>query len=119
MSKLIDEETLSSLRDLQSEEDPHFLKNYFNLFLQPLPQLIGAIEKSISEKDYAELAMSAHAIKSSSANSGVLLVSALCAELEKMGHAKSSEGAAEKLATLKKYIFDVEVEIRALPEFKS
>ena len=119
MPNLIDEETLASLRELQSDDDPHFLKNYFSLFLKPIPTLAMSIRKSIETRNYEELEMAAHALKSSSSNSGIGTVTSLCSDLEKLGQRKSVEGAIEKCIELEKYLKELEVEVKSLPEFKS
>lgn len=119
MPNLIDEQTLASLRELQSEEDPHFLRNYFCLFLKPIPSLTTRIRNAVESSNYEELEMSAHALKSSSSNSGIEVVTALCAELEKLGQIKSVQGAKEKCLELEKHLADLELEVRLLPEFKA
>ena len=117
MHQLIDQETLASLKDLQSEDDPDFLKNYFTLFIDSIPELLNQIRVAVKNQNFNQLEMSAHALKSSSANSGVLKINTLSSELEMLGRNQSVELAAQKCDQLDALFKELQEEIQKLPEF--
>ena len=113
-----DEEVLQTLRQLQSEQDPNFLRSYLEVFLQPIPNRLKVIGDAIAEQNYGKFASESHALKSSCGNTGARLLAEYAAKLEKLGNEKSVQGASElhkkaaaEFEIVRKLILD-------LPEFK-
>jgi two-component system, sensor histidine kinase and response regulator len=115
---VIDAEILASLRELQSDDSPHFLKEYFTAFLEQIPARLETISSAIASGNAKSVAFDAHALKSSCANSGANRLAALCAQLEQLGKSGSLQGAFELAKEVKDEAAKVTAEIRALPELK-
>lgn len=115
---LIDPEVLASLRELQTKENPTFLKDYLITFLEPIPNRLTAIDRAISNKDFQKLQLEAHALKSSCANTGIATMTMLCEKLEKGGKTSSLDGIPALLDELKKEFELLKSEIHSLDEFK-
>ena len=115
---LIDPETLSSFRELQGD-DHTFIPNYFRAFLAGLEEHLIKLKKAVIDQSSQSLANSAHAIKSSSANTGVQSLSIICATLEASGKAGSLVGAEALVADVDRLVSELKLEIAALPEMKA
>ena len=114
MPKLIDREIFDSLRELESEQDPHFVKNFFNLYLDAIPKILEQIQYGLSENNAELLESSAHALKSSSLNAGATSLGELCADLEKLARAQNLNEFREKQLGLKSLIEQTRQEILSL-----
>ncbi|HEX4598732.1 MAG TPA: Hpt domain-containing protein [Burkholderiaceae bacterium] len=53
------------------------------LFVEDVPRHLSAIEQAWQQRDASVLGASAHSLKSSSAHTGAMRLSAMCAALEK------------------------------------
>lgn len=114
----IDQDTLAALRDLQSDSDPHFIRDFYKLYLTSSHRhfrgLIAAVEASDAQRLQAE----AHALKSCCSNAGFPVIAAICQKLEKLGDAGSTEGAVELTRELISAYEASRREVEALPEVK-
>ncbi len=117
---LIDAETLESFREL-AEGDAAFIREYFTAFLAALPEHLGGIEQAIVTQDPTKLASSAHAIKSSCANTGVQSLREVCAKLEAMGCGGAIDASAGRTlhAEALRLHAILRAEVLTLPEMKS
>lgn len=130
MSKpALDLEVIASFRDLQTEDDPHFLRDYLLAFLAPIPGRLAAIGEAIKNQDYPSLGAETHALRSSCANTGLALMTDLCDRLEQLGKNSSInlvqlgknssiDSASGLFEQLKAEFAQVKAEIDLLPEFK-
>ncbi len=118
MANLIDPEVLASLRELQSIENPTFIKEYFVLYLDSIPNLLQQIQMAIDNNNSKALAMATHALKSSSANSGVSSVRSICNELEELANSGTTSGAFKGFKELETKVAELRNEIFSLPEFE-
>lgn len=115
----LDPETLESLRELQSPDDPDFLKNYLRLFMTPVQRRLDAIEDAIRNRNLELLQTEAHALKSSSANVGAIQMRILCADLEQVARGMSPlKNAPDLIRSLKQEWLRVKAEIESLPEYR-
>ena len=114
MPKLIDREIFDSLRELESEQDPHFVKNFFNLYLNAIPKILEQIQNALNENNADLLESSAHALKSSSVNAGAISLGELCADLEKLARAQKINEFREKHLGLRGLIDQTRQEILSL-----
>lgn len=119
MPKLLNPEILDSFRELQSDDDPHFVENYFTALLDSLSQHLIELKKGISVKDFGKIATHAHAVKSSCANAGITQISDLAGQLEKLGNDQADQISVDMYDRIQRLCDQVRVEILALPEFKS
>ncbi|MFK7974666.1 MAG: response regulator [Halioglobus sp.] len=90
----IDSESLDRVRQMQREGQPDILTRLIDVYLNSSPDLIEKLEKASAENDLGAIELSAHTLKSSSANLGALDFSSLCAEVE----AAARAGGAVDLA---------------------
>lgn len=111
-------DVLDSLRELQSEDDPHFLANLLTLFLSSLTSKVELIGKASQTGDAKTLASEAHALKSSSGNVGATVLSSLCESLEKLGKSGITEGSGPMVVLLNQESARVCAAVALLPEMK-
>jgi len=93
----IDHTVLGELRSLQGEGEPDLVAELFESFRQEAPTLIASMRTAVTQGNAEKLKQAAHSLKGSSASLGAKPLSALSAEVEKMGRAGSVTGAAEKI----------------------
>jgi HPt (histidine-containing phosphotransfer) domain-containing protein len=93
----IDRAVLKELRSLQGEGETDLIAELFETFRGDAPTLIAAMRTAATHGNAEQLKQAAHSLKGSSASLGANPLSALCAEVEKMGRAGSMTGAAEKV----------------------
>jgi CheY-like chemotaxis protein/HPt (histidine-containing phosphotransfer) domain-containing protein len=78
----VDRAVLERIRELGGLDKPDLLPKVLHLFLEDVPRHIEAIERARQRGDRSSLAASAHTLKSSSAHTGAMRLSAMCAALE-------------------------------------
>ena len=49
---LIDPDVLQSLREMQTSEDPHFVKNYYTSVLETLSKHLPGLKEAISKNNF-------------------------------------------------------------------
>ncbi|HEY8133503.1 MAG TPA: response regulator [Thermoanaerobaculia bacterium] len=84
----------------QIGDDDGVLAEIIGIYLGEAPVRIDGIRKAIAERDARHLAGEAHALCSSSGNIGATRVVDLCTQLEAIGKAGDTDGAAEILQQL-------------------
>ena len=90
-SPALDSTAIESLRAL-SPEDPAFLRELVEIYLQDTPKQLAEIEKALGNSDGQLLVRAAHTIKGSSGNFGAANLVKLAQEIE--AHGKSGNFAA-------------------------
>ena len=78
----IDRSILNGLRDLQIEGKPNLLDKIVNTYIRSSTSLVGSLPDILKTNDLKQLQITAHSLKSSSANVGALKLSELCEEIE-------------------------------------
>lgn len=78
-----------------TDGDTEFLKELAEVFSDDYPRKMAGISRSIREHDFNTLDEVAHSLKGASGNLGLTRVYELSYALEKMGKAKTIEGADE------------------------
>jgi HPt (histidine-containing phosphotransfer) domain-containing protein len=81
---VLDEKILDQIRELQRGV-PNLLSKVAELYLENSALLLGELRSSLNAKDAAGLARSAHALKSTSFNTGAKALAEMCGELESIG----------------------------------
>jgi HPt (histidine-containing phosphotransfer) domain-containing protein len=115
---MLNAQTLDDLRAL-GEDDPSFFKTLLQAFVESLDLRLPSIDNAIQENSADNLALSAHALKSSCYNLGAQLLGDLCQELEKLGKSGSLVGSTALWKNLSAEAILVRAEINALPEMKN
>ena len=89
----IDHSVLDGLRDLQGEGEPDILSELIELFLADVPPQLVALREAVQSGDILSVERTAHTLKGSSGNMGVVRMAAICAELEEIGRSETLAGA--------------------------
>jgi PAS domain S-box-containing protein len=91
----LDPKAIADLRRLQIKGEPDILAELGGLFLDRAPARITAMRDALANGDAETLYREAHNLKSSSANLGAMLLSAICRELEKLGRSGALDKAPD------------------------
>ncbi len=93
--KVIDTTALETFTQMAGEEAPMIISDLINSYLQDAAIRVKAIITAIDKQDAATLQQAAHALKSASANLGANGLADFCKELEAIGRAGTTNGAAQ------------------------
>jgi HPt (histidine-containing phosphotransfer) domain-containing protein len=104
----IDPQSIADLRAL-NPDDPNFLRELIELFLQDVPQRLQDLEQALARGDAPTLARAAHTIKGSSSNFGAARLCKLAQEIE-------SEGKSGNLAAVGGGITELRAEFSRVTE---
>jgi len=85
----LDPSILQQFQAMLGDESPQILAEFIGIFLDMMPRLLANLRLALTQKNPVALHRSAHSIKSSSAQLGVMRLSRLAAELELLGRAGS------------------------------
>lgn len=100
MNPAVDPAAITALRELNPEE-PGFLRELIDVFLDDVPQRIAELEKSLATTDASLLTRAAHTIKGSSSNFGAAGLVQVSLELEKLGKTGDFAAATALVPRLK------------------
>lgn len=96
----IDRQVVENLREL-NPDDPNFLRELIDLFLEDFPARVAEIEQAIASQDAVLLTRAAHTIKGSSGNFGAARLARVAMEMEHQGKSSSFAAAAASLISLR------------------
>jgi HPt (histidine-containing phosphotransfer) domain-containing protein len=82
MPPVIDSEALRQFDDLNVEGEPDILVELIDSYLRTSPPKFDLIAQSVKAKNYSELKLQAHSLKSSSMTLGAKEVGQLCQQME-------------------------------------
>ena len=99
---ILDETVLDRLRVLERDGSPDLLARLTDLYISSSRELVLGLSESIANRDARAIEMSAHTLKSSSANLGALQFSELCAQMEHMGREDKLAGIEELFEELQR-----------------
>jgi HPt (histidine-containing phosphotransfer) domain-containing protein len=97
---VIDPQAVEDLRAL-NPDDPAFLKELVDLFIQDVPGRIAEIEQALATKNTELLTRAAHTIKGSCSNFGATNLRETAHTMEMQGKAADFAAAATSLVTLR------------------
>ena len=109
IGELLDEPTLTELRELAADD----LRELVELYLNDAAAQALVVMAALEQGDSPAVAAAAHRLKGASATVGAALVSAVAAELETRAKAADLAGAAELLRSLERALMDTAVALRA------
>lgn len=78
---VLDRQILSQLRELENADDPHLVSRVLKLYLDESPKLVEKLKQAVQQKEMREIELTAHTLKSSSANIGATALAGLCSEI--------------------------------------
>lgn len=96
----VDAATVAGLKDL-NPDDPHFLRELIDMFLQDVPERVAEIEAALAKQDAVLLTRAAHTIKGSCSNFGASGLMKISLEMEHQGKKADFAGATATLPALK------------------
>ncbi len=99
--QVLDARIMASLRDLQEEDEPNFLSEIIDTFLDDAPKRLAAIEEAITLGDSEQLHRLAHGFKGASSSLGALSFSSVCGALEAAGRSGSIPEAKHLFSVLR------------------
>jgi PAS domain S-box-containing protein len=103
--------TLQKLKELGSDMGASFFPQLLETFQHDALEHLAALRSAITEGETGRLRGEAHALKGASLTIGAQGMADICQQLEKLGTAKSVEGAPEELAQLDREFDRVKNEI--------
>lgn len=98
-TQTVDLAVLATYDEAQMEGEPDFVVELIDIYLEEVPRLFDTLRKSIANKDRNIARRAAHSLRGSSANLGVLQMSAIAGELEHLENNYSTD-APELLLSL-------------------
>lgn len=116
MVNVIDVEALEAIRSLQDSSDPHFVRQFYDLYLDSSEKLLRSLVKAIDAGDACRVRSEAQSLKSSSSQAGFVELTRLCRELEAVGSSESLVRASALLKDLLKEYNRCCSAVLALPE---
>lgn len=78
----IDPNVIQGLRELQEEDEPDFLTELIDIYLEDASVLVAEIERKTKSGDLEGVRQVAHTLKGSSGNLGAMVLSKICYEME-------------------------------------
>ena len=81
-TSLIDENKISFLQDIQTEDDLNFYIELLDVYISDLPVMIGNIKSAVEERNSKVLQLNAHKLKGSSMTLGIDFISSISNDLE-------------------------------------
>ena len=108
----IDPNVIQGLRELQEENEPDFLTELIDIYLEDASVLVSEIEHKTQTGDLGGVRQAAHTLKGSSGNLGALVLSKICYEMELCAKNGDLAGAQKVLPRLLQEFEAVTVHLR-------
>ena len=99
---IIDLKTIAGLRDMSEKDEPSFLAEVIELFLEHSAKLVTEIRRSATRADAEGLMQAAHKLKGSSFNVGASYFADICQDIETRGRNSDLSGMEPLLERLDK-----------------
>ena len=112
-SPAIDPQAIAGLREL-NPDDPAFLAELIDLFLQDIPERIAEIESALAQGNAAQLTRAAHTVKGSCSNFGANGLARVAQTMEQQGKASAFADATATLPELRAEFALVEAALKQL-----
>ncbi len=94
--------------------DPVVLHDFLSDYARTAAQAVAELRMAAAAKDHAQVAVTAHKLKSSSRSVGALPLGDLCAELESAGKRNDASAVERSVAQFETLFADVEKELTSL-----
>ena len=100
----LDQRALQNIREVDPQGGNGLLERLIEIFADKSPQLVDEIRSGVEADDPDRVRLSAHTLKSSSANLGANALASICKTLEENARGKQLEGAAELLEEIERVL---------------
>lgn len=107
----IDPKKIEELKELVDEDDPDFLIELLEDYMDNSEENLKAIRYAIQAKDTVTVVRTAHSLKGASSNIGAVNMTELSGQLEHLGRGKTLEGAVELIDQLEGEFVEVKCEL--------
>ncbi len=107
----IDPKKIEELKELVDEDDPDFLIELLDEYMNTSEVNLKAIRYAIQAKDTATVVKTAHILKGASSNIGAVNMTELSKQLQHLGRAETLEGAVELIDRLDVELVEVKSEL--------
>ena len=108
-----DRQMLDNLRMIQKKGATDLVEMVVSMFLAHMPESLEDLRNAISSGDAQQVFVSAHNLKSSSAQVGAKRLASLFAEIEIMGHNKAIDGAQEIFSHIELEYVDIQAVLKS------
>jgi HPt (histidine-containing phosphotransfer) domain-containing protein len=98
--ELLDESALQDLEGLASEDDPDFVEQLLRIFVLEAPCRIGEIRRAAGMGDSREVQKTAHLLKGTCKQLGLIAMVKFCQEVEDHGKSGDSQACKELVTKL-------------------
>lgn len=112
-------EMLSSLRELQSEDDPDFVARLFRVFLTHSEEQWNSLKSAVSDGAAGEVAKISHRLKSSCLSVGAEKAGSIFGEIEASAKSEDLPAVKSRLTEAEAELTRARGEVNALPEMRS
>lgn len=112
-SPAIDPQAIAGLREL-NPDDPAFLGELIDLFLQDIPARVAEIEAALAQGNAALLTRAAHTVKGSCSNFGANALARIAQTMEQQGKESAFAAATATLPELRAEFALVEAALKQL-----
>ena len=110
----LNRQALENIRALSRADGDALLERVILAFTSETPRQLAAMREAIAGADAEALRKVAHSLKSGSANVGADALAQLCKDMEKLGRANSTEGAAGMLQDMEREFLAVRESLSAI-----
>lgn len=108
---VLDEKSIDELRNITGN-DPEFVREVVQLFLQQLPELVLNLKAALKSQEAEALKRSAHTLKGASRNIGALRLGAFCEKIESNSISYDTSNINELIDTLDSLVQETSDEIQ-------
>ncbi len=116
-AKILNEECITFINDIKSEEDLKFFVELLDIYIKDLPVMINEIDLAVKESDLKKIKFFSHKLNGSMVTLGVESITNICRDLEKAAERNSVDDIIfDHNKNLKKHIAEV---LRELTEIRS
>ena len=107
----IDPGKIEELKELVDEDDPDFLIELLEDYMDNSEENLKAIRYAIQAKDTVTVVRTAHTLKGASSNIGAVNMTELSKQLEELGREETLHGAVELIDQLEVEFVEVKTEL--------
>jgi len=111
---IIDQSIIAGLREMNDKDDPDFLSELIDLFLEISPGLVNDIRQHAQMADAGNLMQAAHKLKGSSFNLGARYLASICQRIEDKGKNNDLSELDSLLEQLEKAYDETSLELKSI-----
>lgn len=115
-NRLLDDDVIAALRDLQSDDDPTFFTDLIATFLSDAEERMQKLSARLEAGDLAEVSREAHSLKSSAGNVGAIAVASIAAAIDREASSTPPSVSVQLIAQLRSTLADTRERLVKLVE---